>query len=113
MIVGITPERGKFLPRMVLKKGKDGIITAVSLSFVFKPFPEKALEYVHLDEVDHLEGMARANGRIEGMKEALEIIRSPLVAFPGQTRQTLERTIEIAEKALAALPPQREGEETK
>lgn len=59
-------------PRMVLKKNKDGIVEAVSLSFVFRPFPEKALEYISAIEVEAIKREARA----EAFEEAGDMCRA-------------------------------------
>lgn len=63
--------KGKeFPPRMVLKKNKDGIVEAVSLSFVFRPFPDKATEYLSETECDAKVEEARREGRAEGIEDA-------------------------------------------
>lgn len=61
--------KGKeFPPRMELEKNKDGIVEAVSLSFVFRPFPNKAIEYLSLAESNSLCEEARREGRAEAYR---------------------------------------------
>ncbi len=65
----------KWPPRMVLGANTNGIIEAVSLSYVFQPFPEKPKEYLSIAEHEHLleksqadKAAAVAEGKVAGAR---------------------------------------------
>ena len=61
--------RAEMPPRLIIKLNADGLIEAYNPSFVFKPFPPGAHDYISVQESQARESRAREEGRAAAFKE--------------------------------------------